>query len=180
MAATLGGCVEYAQLVEHPRYYGKVLGSNPGVVIFLVQQPPYARDQYITLFNQFYMLITRIPIARQDTSHDMNFFAILVHREGLLEETVMIPVPASFFEDRFLPDDPSSPSPSSPPSSSSTVIPNSSLPPPTLVTIAEPPFTHDWIILPPLATLLNSLEKLIKTGQGSGSNLWKRICCIFL
>ncbi|KIJ23489.1 hypothetical protein M422DRAFT_275913 [Sphaerobolus stellatus SS14] len=117
-------------------------------------QPPYARDQYVTLYNQFYMLIARIPIARQDTSHDMDFFAILVHREGTLEETVMIPVPASFFEDHFLPDDPSSSSPSlspsllrSPsPSRSPSIVLNSSLPisPTTSVTITEPPSTHDY------------------------------------
>ncbi|KIJ30466.1 hypothetical protein M422DRAFT_268012 [Sphaerobolus stellatus SS14] len=87
-----------------------------------------------------------IPIARQDTGHDMDFFAVLVHREGSLEETVMIPVPALFFEDNFLPDDPSSSSPSPSSSSSSTIVPNSSLPipPPTLVTIAEPPSIHDY------------------------------------
>ncbi|KIJ34796.1 hypothetical protein M422DRAFT_262981 [Sphaerobolus stellatus SS14] len=133
-------------------------------------QPPYARDQYITLFNQFYKLIARIPIARQDTSHDMDFFAILVHREGSLEEAVMILVPASFFEDHFFPDDPSSSSPSPPPSPSSTVVPNSSLPipPPTSVTIAEPPSTHDY---PPTRHIAQQLGE----ARQSPSWTWKEL-----
>ncbi|KIJ22303.1 hypothetical protein M422DRAFT_277327 [Sphaerobolus stellatus SS14] len=44
MAATLGGCVEY---VEHPRYYGKVLGSNPSVVSFLVQHYKLSIHNYL-------------------------------------------------------------------------------------------------------------------------------------
>ncbi|KIJ25224.1 hypothetical protein M422DRAFT_273831 [Sphaerobolus stellatus SS14] len=109
-------------------------------------QPPCTRDQYVVVFNQFYMLTARIPIAWQDINNEMDFLAVLVHREGLLEETVMIPVPASFFEDHFLPDDPSSSSPSPSSSSSSTIVPNSSLPipHPTSVTIAEPSSIHDY------------------------------------
>ncbi|KIJ29749.1 hypothetical protein M422DRAFT_268785 [Sphaerobolus stellatus SS14] len=146
-------------------------------------QPPYARDQYVTLFNQFYMLIARIPIARQDTSHDMDFFAILVHREGSLEETVMIPVPASFFEDHFLPDDPSSSSPSpslspslspsSPPSPSSTIIPNSSLPlpppPSASITTAESPSIHRYP--PPMPHINQQLGK----ARQSPSWTWKEL-----
>ncbi|KIJ56285.1 hypothetical protein M422DRAFT_239505 [Sphaerobolus stellatus SS14] len=100
--------------------------------------PPYARDQYVTTFNQFYILIARIPIARQDTSQNMDFFAILVHREGALEETVMIPVPASFFEDHFLPDDPSSSSLTLTPNTTPPVLPSAS------ITTAEPPSIHRY------------------------------------
>jgi hypothetical protein len=69
-------------------------------------QPPYARDQYITLFNQFYLLVGRVPITSQDMDHDMDFLAILVHQGDVIEETILLPVPASFFQEPFYPDEP--------------------------------------------------------------------------
>ncbi|KIJ32843.1 hypothetical protein M422DRAFT_265333, partial [Sphaerobolus stellatus SS14] len=156
-------------------------------------QPPYARDQYVVVFNQFYMLTARIPIAWQDIDNEMDFLAVLVHREGSLEETVMIPVPASFFEDHFLPDDPSSSSPSpslspsrspsSPRSPSSTIVPNSSLPipHPTSVTIAEPPSTHDY---PPTRHIAQQLgeapQSLSWTWKELMEELWMYIFIIGL
>ena len=80
-------------------------------LLYFQFQPPYSRDQYITIFNQFYMLIGRIPIGLQNQDDDMDFLAILVHREERFEETLMIPVPESFFEHGFYPDDTPSPSP---------------------------------------------------------------------
>ncbi|KIJ26804.1 hypothetical protein M422DRAFT_272082 [Sphaerobolus stellatus SS14] len=134
-------------------------------------QPPYARDQYVVVFNQFYMLTARIPIAWQDINNEMDFLAVLVHREGSLEETVMIPVPVLFFEDHFLPDNPSSSSPSPSSSSSSTIIPNSSLPipPPTSVMIAEPPSIHDY---PPPTP--HTAQQLGEAYQ-SPSQTWKEL-----
>ncbi|KIJ29879.1 hypothetical protein M422DRAFT_268663 [Sphaerobolus stellatus SS14] len=67
----------------------------------------------------------------------MDFFAILVHREGSLKEMLMIP--------------------------------------------SQLQSPHLFItILPPLPTLLNSLEKHIKASQGPGSDGWRSIGCIFL
>ncbi|KIJ50569.1 hypothetical protein M422DRAFT_245187 [Sphaerobolus stellatus SS14] len=156
--------------------------------------PPYARDQYVVVFNQFYMLTARIPIAWQDINNEMDFLAVLVHREGLLEETVMIPVPASFFEDHFHPDDPSSSSPSpslspsrspsSPRSPSSTIVPNSSLPipPPTSVMIAEPPSIHDYP--PPTPHTAQQLgeayQSLSQTWKEFMEELWMYIFVIGL
>ncbi|KIJ28844.1 hypothetical protein M422DRAFT_269805 [Sphaerobolus stellatus SS14] len=140
--------------------------------------PPYARDQYVTLFNQFYMLITRIPIARQDTSHNMDFFAI---------------------SDHFLPDDPSSsspspssspssssPSPSSSPSSSSslTLTPNTTPPvlPSASITTAETPSIHRYP--PPTPHINQQLGEAWRsqswTWKGLMENVWLYILVIGL
>ena len=69
-------------------------------------EPPYSHDQYVTIFNQFYMLVGSIPITYQDEDKDMDFNAIFVHRGDALEETILIPVPALFFQDPFFSDEP--------------------------------------------------------------------------
>ena len=103
---------------------------------FFEFEPPYARDQYVTIFNQFYMLVGRIPITDQDKDKDMDFNAIFVHRGDALEETVLIPVPASFFQDPFFPDEPpprsalSSPSPALAPPPPAHLPPLHAFPPP--------------------------------------------------
>ena len=45
----------------------------------------------------------RIPITWQDQDREMDFFAILVHVGDTLEETVLVPVPSSFFDPNFFP-----------------------------------------------------------------------------
>jgi hypothetical protein len=67
---------------------------------------PYSRDQYVTIFNQFYLLVGRVPITSQDMDHESDFLAILVHQGDVIEETILLPVPATFFQEPFYPEEP--------------------------------------------------------------------------
>jgi hypothetical protein len=102
-------------------------------------KPPYNRDQYFTLFNQFYRLVGRIPITYQDQDKDMDFNAIFVHRGDTLEETILIPVPATFFQEPFYPDEPPLQSALSTPSPAPVPPPPALLPPPQAHIFPPPP-----------------------------------------
>jgi len=97
-------------------------------------ETPYARDDYVTLFNQFYLLVGRVPITSQDVDPDLEFLAILIHQGDAIEETILLPVPASFFQDPFYPEEPPprsmAPSPTPTPSPSPSPAPPYVFPPP--------------------------------------------------
>ena len=80
--------------------------NNERALFTMNFNPPYSYGNHITItmgsIDKDCWLVGRIPIAMDDEDGStMDFRAILIHYSPGFEETIMIPVPSSFFHPNF-------------------------------------------------------------------------------